>query len=121
MPRELQRVTGSTAEELAKYEFKAVVLSRNTLGSEWVYKAGIPIINERLMHWMLSAPHHKNLRTLWHVGEERRYLPKEGKHYTYENRSIVEFGGVRFLGERTGLIPQGCWEPSQDIDLAGLA
>ena len=118
-PRELKQLTGFSTDELAKYEFKTMVLSKNTIGSGWVHKPQIPIINERLAHWISGSPHQRSLQTLWQVGEERRYLPKRDKHFKDED-VVVEFGGVRFLGERLGMTLQAPWDPEEDIELTGL-
>lgn len=96
-----------------------MVLSKNTLGSGCIHKPDIPIVNERLVHWILGDPHRRNLRTLWQVGEERRYLPKRGKHFRDED-IVAEFGGIRFLGEGLGMSLQDLWDPGEDIDLTGL-
>lgn len=85
----LQDLTGIAANELAGYEFKAAVVSKNTLGSAWTYKPGIPVLSEQLFDWVLGAPHHKSLRTLWQVGEERRYMPRRGKHYRRKLRRRI--------------------------------
>jgi hypothetical protein len=114
-------VTGLSAAELAEYEFQALVVSKNSLGSGQVHRAGIPIINERLLHWVLGAPHHRNIRTLWQVGEERRYMPKEGKHYRYESGNPIAFGGIRFLAEGIGISLYAFYHESEDIDFTGLS
>lgn len=120
LPVELPRMTGLASDELREYEFQAVVLSKNTIGSGWVHKHGIPIVNERLLTWLLGNPHRKRLRTLWQVGEGRRYLPKRGKHF--DDKDIpVSFGNISFLGERMGAILIGAWDPANDIDLTGLS
>jgi hypothetical protein len=119
-PNELQQLTGLSADELARYEFESMLLSKNTIGSGWVHKPQIPIINERLVHWILGNPHRRNLRTLWQVGEERRYLPKRGKHFRDEDVA-VRFGDIRFLGEGLGMTLKAPWDPEKDIDLTGLA
>lgn len=115
----LRQVTGLASNELEKYEFKTMVLSKNTIGSGWVHKRHLPIVNERLVDWILGDPHRRNLRTLWQVGEELRYLPKRGKHFKDVNEDI-EFGGIRFHGEKTGARLLDCWDPSRDIDLTGI-
>jgi len=90
-----------------------------TVSSGWVHKPDIPIINERLLHWILGVPHRKNLRSLWQIGEEHRFLPKRGKHFLDEDVP-VEFGDVRFLGKGLGMTWQAPWDPVADIDLTGL-
>ena len=115
----LQQVTGISTDALHTYEFKAMVLSKNSIGSGWAYKPGVPIVNERLLHWILGEPHRRNLQTVWQVGEERRYLPKSEKHFTVED-IVVEFGDIRFLGENIGIALQESWDPVVDIDLRGL-
>ena len=120
LPAELQSLTGLCSHELQQYKFQALVLSKNTIGSGWVYLRGIPIVNERLLTWVLGEPLHKSLQTLWQVGEERRYLPKRGKHFIDKDIK-VSFAGVTLLGKNMGAKLIGSWEPVQDIDLAGLS
>jgi hypothetical protein len=119
-PLELQQVTGLSAAALAAYEFQALVVSKNSLGSGRVYKAGIPIINARLLHWILGPPHHRKVRTLWQFGAEVRYLPKEGKRYQHVCESPIEFGGIRFLAEGIIISLQALYHEGEDIDLTGL-
>jgi hypothetical protein len=101
-------------------EIRTIVVSKNSLGSGQVHRAGIPIINERLLHWVLGVPHHRNVRTLWQVGGEGRYMPKEGKHYTYVSTSPIEFGGIRFLTEGIVVRLQALYHEFEDIDCTGL-
>jgi hypothetical protein len=56
---------------------------------------------------------------LWQVGEEHRYLPKRDKHFR-DKDVVVEFGGIRFLGEGLGMTLQAPWNPEEDIELTGL-
>jgi len=120
LPAELQSLTGLSSHELQQYKFQALVLSKNTIGSGWVHLRGIPIVNERLLTWVLGEPHHKSLQALWQVGEERRYLPKRGKHFI-DKDTKVRFVGVTLLGKNMGAKLIGSWEPAQDIDLTGLS
>ena len=120
LPTKLQDLVGLSSDELGQYEFQALVLSKNTIGSGWIHTSGIPIVNERLLMWVLGEPHRKSLRTLWQIGEERRYLPKRGKHFRDEDIK-VEFAGVNFLGKNMGAKLIGAWDPAQDIDLTGLS
>jgi hypothetical protein len=115
----LRQAIGLSTDELAKYHFRVAVLSKNTLGSAWTYKSGIPILSERLVDWILGSPHHRSLTDLWQVGEEHRYLPKRGYHYTDEDRA-VEFGGIEFICERTGMRVKNLWNPAEDINLQEL-
>jgi len=119
-PANLQTLTGLGSNELQEYEFKAMVLSKNTIGSGWAHKCGIPIVNERILKWILGEPHRKHLLALWQVGEERRYLPKRGKHFNDEDIS-VSFGNISFLGKSMGAKLVEEWNPAVDIDLTGLS
>lgn len=119
LPVKLQDLTGLSSHELQHYEFQALVLSKNTIGSGWVHLRGIPIVNERLLKWVLGEPHQKSLQTLWQIGEERRYLPKRGKHFRDEDIK-VSFADISFLGKNMGARLTGSWDPAQDIDLNGL-
>jgi len=120
LPVELQSLIGLSSHELGQYEFQALVLSKNTIGSGWIHLSGIPIVNERLLMWVLGEPHRKSLRALWQIGEERRYLPKRGKHFRDEDIK-VSFANVNFLGKNMGAKLIGAWDPAQDIDLIGLS
>jgi len=120
LPVELEGLTGLSGHELRQYKFRAVVLSKNTIGSGWVHLHGIPIVNERLLKWVLGEPHQESLQTLWQVGEERRYLPKRGKHFRDEDIK-VSFANISFLGKNMGAKLTGSWDPAQDIDLNGLS
>lgn len=119
LPNKLQTVTGLSKDELKQYKFRAAVISKNTIGSGWAYKPEIPIINRRLLHWILGEPHRRHLQTLWQMGEERRYLPKRGRHFNDEDIK-VKFGGISFLGEEMGAKLLNPWTPAIDIDLTGL-
>lgn len=80
---------------------------------------GVPIVNERLLKWVLGEPHHKSLRSVWQVGEERRYLPKREKHF--KDKDIrVSFAGINFLGKDMGAEIIGRWEPASDINITGF-
>jgi hypothetical protein len=118
-PGRLEELTELTAEELADVEFRAAVLSKNTIGSTWTYRPGVPIISERLVDWIVGRPHQKSLRTLWQVCDERRYMPQRGKHFEDED-AVVEFGGVRFNGERMSMRVIAPWNPVEDISFSGL-
>jgi len=120
LPVELQGLTGLSNDELRQYEFQAVVISKNTIGSGWVHQHDTPIVNQRLVEWILGEPHHKSLRTLWQVGEERRYLPKHGKHFSDKDIK-VRFGDITLVGENMGAKLMDPWDPVSDIDLAGLS
>lgn len=119
LPTELSAQTGVSHDELQQYEFRTLVLSKNTIGSGWTYMPGAPIVNERLLKWVLGDPHHKSLRALWQVGEERRYLPNREKHFKDEDVR-VGFANINFLGKDMGARLIGTWDPALDIDLAGL-
>jgi hypothetical protein len=118
-PPQLAQATDLAADELAQFEFRAAVLSKNTLGSTWILHDEIPIINERLIDWVVGTLHRRNLRTLWRVGVERRYQPKRGKHFR-DGDTDIEFEGVRFIGHNTSFTPMGEWNPAEDIDFSEL-
>lgn len=118
-PTKLRELTGLSSQDLEGYEFRSVVLSKNTLGSTSTQRNGIPVITERILHWILGQPHHSGLRALWHVGEEKRYMPIRGTHFT-DHDSVAEFGGVRFIGKKMSMRKRREWDPGKDIDLSGL-
>ena len=118
-PAKLRELTGLSLKDLETYEFRSVVLSKNTLGSTSTRRKGIPLITERILHWILGEPHHSSLKALWHVGEEKRYMPIRGKHFSDQD-SDAEFGGIRFIGKKMSMIKLRDWDPDKDIDLSGL-
>ncbi len=114
IPSQLVQRTGFSPDELSEFEFRPLVLCKNTLASGFLRQPGVPIINERLFDWILGDPHKKDLRTLWRVGEELTYLPKEGKHFDTIDAS-TEFGGIKFNLHRLAWAPKEPWTPSEDI------
>lgn len=114
IPSELVQRTGFSREELGELEFRPLVLCKNTLASGFLRQPGVPVINERLFDWILGKPHRKDLRTLWRVGEELSYLPKEGKHFDTIDAS-TEFGGIKFNLHGLAWSPKKPWIPSEDI------
>ncbi len=118
-PVKLNEVTGISANEMKTYEFQTAVLSKNTLGSTDTIREGFPILTERLLEWTLGEPHHRNIKTLWRVGDEQRYMPQRGKHFV-DIDVESEFGGVSFSGKKMGMRKLRSWDPLTDIDLSGL-
>jgi hypothetical protein len=102
------------AADLTQYEFAPIVLCKSTLASGYLRRPGVPVINERLFDWILSEPFHKDIRTLWNVGEELSYLPEQGKHFETINAS-VEFAGVTFRLDGLACLPKSPWKA--DVDL----
>jgi hypothetical protein len=119
-PMEIRNIIGLSSSDMAVYEFKGMVLSKNTMGSAWVNEPDIPVVSERLLHWILGNPHRRSLQVLWRVGEEHRYVPKRGKHFV-DADVPVEFEGIRFLGEGLGMSSKTPWHPLKDIDLNGIS
>jgi hypothetical protein len=118
-PDRLRRSLASAPRRIDQLEFRTAVLSKNTVGSAWVDRSGVPILNERLTRWVLGDPHNRTLRALWYVGEERRYMPKRGRHFVDCDLS-VDFGGIRFVGEDMAMRLKARWEAADDIDFRGL-
>lgn len=114
---QLRRIIGVDSDNFDRYEFRTMVLSKNTLGSGRVYKLGIPIINQRLLEWIIGEPHNKSLRTLWDVAEKRTNLPKRGIHFLDQDR-LVEFGGVQFIGNGLAMSVESTWDPLMDINFS---
>jgi hypothetical protein len=113
-PSQLVQRTGFSPDELSEFEFRPLVLCKNTLASGFVREPGVPVINERLFDWVLGDPHKKDLKTLWRVGEELSYLPEEGKHFDTIDAS-TEFGGIKFNLHGLAFAPKKPWTPSEDI------
>jgi hypothetical protein len=114
LPSQLVQRTGFSPDELSEFEFRPLVLCKNTLASGFLRQPGVPVINERLFDWVLGDPHKKDLKALWNVGEELSYLPKEGKHFDTIDAS-TEFGGIKFNLHRLAWAPKKPWTPSEDI------
>jgi hypothetical protein len=110
---------GVSLSQVRDAEIKPIVLSKNTIGSGWVNDASVPISNERLLKWVMAAPHHKSLRTWWQVCQGRRYLPRRPRHFRDIDMDAT-FGGIRFIGKGFGMEYANAWEPSTDIDLTGI-
>lgn len=116
-PVQLSQRVGLPEEELGRYEFRPMVLCKSTLTSGILREPGVPVINERLFDWVLGEPHHKDLRTLWRVGEELTYLPKYGKHFESFDAE-VEFAGITFKLDEVAFVPKEPWLPDKDIELS---
>jgi hypothetical protein len=114
IPSQLVQRTGFTREEFGQLELRPLVLCKNTLASGFLRQPGVPVINERLFDWILGDPHRRDLRTLWRVGEELSYLPKEGKHFDTIDASAT-FGGIKFNLHALAWAPKNPWIPSEDI------
>jgi hypothetical protein len=118
-PNRLNELIGLSADEVSKYEFQTAVLSKNTLGSTSTIRDAFPMLTDRLVDWILGDPHHLNLKTLWRVGNERRYLPKRGEHFV-DVDVPADFGGIKFVGNKMGMRKLRPWDSLTDIDLCGL-
>jgi hypothetical protein len=98
--------------------FEVAVLSKNDLGSSSVYRKApnVPVMTERLMKWVVDAPHRATLETLWKVANSRSYFPVSGVHYSDQDAE-AEFAGVHFSGEALGMTRRRPWTPETDIRL----
>jgi hypothetical protein len=117
-PAELSARSGLSADALRTFDYHALVLSKNTLGTGSL-PVGIPVVNEPLLHYTLGDPHRKSLEALYRVAEERRYLPKPGVHFVWTNLTAT-FGDIRFVGDGFGAELLRHWDPLTDLDLRGL-
>lgn len=113
-PSQLVQRTGLSSDELSRYQFRPLVLCKSTLASGFLRQPGVPVINERLLEWILFDPHRKDLRTLWVVAEELTYLPQDGKHFETIDAS-VEFGGMTYKLDGLACLPKEPWTPNEDI------
>lgn len=113
-PRGLAQRIDLREEELTQYEFAPIVMCKSTLASGYLRRPGVPVINERLFDWILMEPFHRDIRTLWKVGEELSYLPEEGKHFETIDAS-VEFAGVTFKLDGLACLPKAQWKPEVDL------
>ena len=117
-PSELSSSSGLSADVLKKFDYRALVLSKNTLGTGGL-PVGIPVVNEQLLYYTLGNPHGRSLEALYRVAEERRYLPKLGVHFVWSDLD-ASFGGIHFIGEGFGAELLRHWDPLTDLDLGGL-
>ncbi len=117
-PAELGIRSGLGAGALNTFDYRALVLSKNTFGTGRL-PAGLPLVNEPLLHYTLGDPHRRTLEALYRVAEERRYLPKPGVHFVWTDLT-AGFGGIGFVGQGFGVNLLPPWDPLIDLDLAGL-
>jgi hypothetical protein len=115
IPESVRQRTGLSEDELRTFEFRPIVMCKNTLPTGFVVTPGVPVISERLFDWVLFDPHRRELRDLWRVANELRYLPKEGYHFVDEPLTI-EFDGIRFVLEEMTGIDKAPWDPRAAID-----
>lgn len=118
-PQRLSHHTGLSIDELRLYDFRPVVLCKNTLPSGVSPVSGVPVINERLFDWVLGDLHRRDLKTMWQVGEKLLFLPQPGKHFD-SVAGTVEFGGIRFTGDALGHVLRERWDPAKDINLRAV-
>ena len=118
-PDLLRQALGLTAAELAAMRFQVAVLSKNCLGSVGVYRHSpdIPVITERLLKWILGAPHRASLEAAWHIARTRSYFPIAGVHYADEDFEST-FGAVTFFGKALSMRILRQWSPDTDITIA---
>ena len=117
-PAGLSSRSGLGADALNTFDYQALVLSKNTLGTGRL-PVGLPLVNEPLLNYILGDPHRRSLETLYRVAEERRYLPKPGVHFAWTDLT-ASFGGIHFVGQGFGVTLLRPWDPLTDLDLAGL-
>jgi hypothetical protein len=116
-PRSLASHLG-VPTQIAETRFEVGVLSKNTISSSVVYRRApdIPVINERLMKWVLREPHGATLEMLWTVAKSRSYFPVSGVHCSDEDAE-AEFAGVHFTAEALGMTFRQPWRPEVDLKL----
>ena len=117
-PDDLANRSGLAKDTLSRLDYRAMVLSKNTLGTGSSI-AGVPVVNEPLLDCTLGHPHRKSLEALYRVAEDRRYLPQLGVHFIARN-IVSSFGGVRFIGTDFGAEFLRPWDPSIDLNSEGL-
>lgn len=106
--------------KISEYEILGLVMSKNSMGNGYTHQENIPIINERIFKWLLSEPHHKDIKTLWKIGDELRFMPKEGIHFRSKDTDS-SFGNYHFIAKQSGMIMLKQFDPKTDINFEGLS
>jgi len=110
---------GINVDDLTGFNIYGLVLSKNSMGNGFTYKENIPIINERIFKWVLSAPHNKDIGALWKVGKEKRFMPKVDVHFTHGNFDAF-FAGYKFIGKGIGMYMIRPFNQNTDFNFEGL-
>jgi hypothetical protein len=98
-------------KDLVNFNIKALVLSKNTLGAQTPIDTLIPVINERILKWIIGEPHFKQLFDVYNCGISKSYKPIEGKHYK-DTDSNIEFFNYKFFGKNLGMmLTDHLWSP----------
>jgi len=111
---ELATKLGWDAHDIEGVEFQGAVLSKNTLGSGWLEREDVPVLNDRLLEYVLFEPHRRSLRDLWRVAHTRSYYPQRGKHFEIVDQTF-SIGDIHFVGEGAGQDWLQLWDPVSDI------
>jgi hypothetical protein len=111
-----QRI-GIKADELKKFDFKPLVMSKESLPSGFLEKTNVPVINQRLFNWIIAEPHHRNIVSLWNVANSTSYLPMPSKHFETISPTI-KWGEMRFILKDIAFKLTNRWDPQKDITFA---
>ncbi|MBI2164907.1 MAG: hypothetical protein HYU29_00665 [Chloroflexi bacterium] len=106
-------------EHIADYEFRPLLLSHNQIGSGFAFDPDIPILSDRMLHWLLLDPHRLSLKGCWTVGKERRWCVQEGIHYIRSDK-VNEYAGLKIRAPGQGITPREAWKPTTGFELEGI-
>jgi len=109
----LSEVTGLAIEDIKHFEFRPIVISKDTLPSGNFGETVVPVIDERLFDWITDSPHYRSLRELWSAADSLSYVPREGVHFVNSDREIG-WGNLRFILRGLAFNISNRWTP-EDI------
>lgn len=95
VPQALVQKSQLSEEYLREFRFKALLLSRNSVGFGWMnYRSDIPICSERFLKWALVEKK-VSLEQFWELAARYAYKPKENVHYSSK---VIrpKFGSIEF-------------------------
>ena len=107
-----------SSRDIQGVNFKGLVLSKNLIGAAALHKEnGVPpIISEELFWWILDKPHYKDISILYKIATEKRFYPKQDKHYK-KIKLELDFAGYKFTQKDQYVPTDTQWNPNEDIEI----
>lgn len=112
------KTMGQDSHAVIEYEIVPLVLTKNQMALEYADE-DIPILNERLLCWLLENPHHVTLKQAWLVAKHLLYVPKMENDLYAEQTGELSFGDTHFRFPNFNFLRD--YDPRKDIDLSALA
>jgi hypothetical protein len=112
--RAICKEVGIKQEELRRYTFKPLVLTKEGLPSGFTEKPQVPVMTVNLLKWILIDPNQSGLRRLWELADSMKYLPIEGVHFKNVSPEIQR-GNLNFELHNLAFEVLRRWRPADDI------